>query len=307
VVHGGASEHSTRPVDRAVLLDMARMEKLAPLHNPAAADWIVACRERFPTAVQLAVFDSGFFDSLPEVAATYALPMALRHRWGLRRIGFHGLAHRSLWRALQAATGRSSGKVITFQLGGGASVAAIRDGQPIDTSMGFSPLEGLVMATRPGDVDAGLILFLLGHEHGTANELEKLLNEQSGLAGISGTRNDLRTLLADEAPASKLAADVYCYRARKYLGAYFAALGRCDAVVFGGGTGENLPEIRARILVGLDAAGLIVDDGLNAQARAPAKISAGRSRIEAWVLATDEESMLAEEAAAWLESQGAGR
>jgi acetate kinase len=178
-------------------------------------------------------------------------------------------------------------------------VAALRDGAPIDTSMGFTPLEGLVMATRPGDLDPGVILQLLGEGRLSAEEIGEVLNARSGLAGLAGGHGDLRTLLVDRSSEAALAVEVYCYRARKYLGAYFAALGGCDAILFGGGAGEHAPPIRARIAGGLQALGIVLDEAANVAARAPARISAGGSNVAVWVVATDEESVLAREAVEW--------
>jgi acetate kinase len=250
---------------------------------------------------QLAVFDSGFFAELPAVAATYALPAELRARFGLRRLGFHGLAHRSMWRRFAELERGHTGRVISFQLGSGCSVAALRDGRPIDTSMGFSPLEGLVMATRAGDVDPGMLLHLMT-EHGlTAAGLADLLNEASGLAGLSGQGGDMRALLASETAEARLAVDVYCYRARKYLGAYMAALGGCDAVLLGGGVAEKAPRIRAGILAELGALGIDLDAQLNATVKGEGRLSREGSTTAAFVVPTDEEAIMAEEASAWLE------
>jgi acetate kinase len=301
VVHGGPRRFATSPFDAQVEADVTAMTPLAPLHNPGTLTWLRRCRALWPAVPQLAVFDSGFFAELPAVAATYALPAELRARFGLRRLGFHGLAHRSMWRRFAELERGHTGRVISFQLGSGCSVAALRDGRPIDTSMGFSPLEGLVMATRAGDVDPGMLLHLMT-EHGlTAAGLADLLNEASGLAGLSGQGGDMRALLASETAEARLAVDVYCYRARKYLGAYMAALGGCDAVLLGGGVAEKAPRIRAGILAELGALGIDLDPQLNATVKGEGRLSREGSTTAAFVVPTDEEAIMAEEASAWLE------
>ena len=300
VVHGGPDRQATAAFDGAVEVDVQRMAPLAPLHNPATLAWLRAGRDAWPSTLQLAVFDSGFFAGLPEVAASYALPAELCRRFGLKRLGFHGLAHRSLWETFSRRSPGRARRVISFQLGSGCSAAALLDGQPVDTSMGFSPLEGLMMRTRPGDVDPGILLHLLLQQGMPAAELGRLLDERSGLAGVSGTSGDVRELLASDRPEAVLAIDLFCHRARKYLGAFAAALGGCDAVLLGGGIAENAPLVRQRILSGLEALGLELDPGRNLDAGADGRISAEGSRVEAWVLPTDEETVMAEEAASWL-------
>jgi acetate kinase len=301
VVHGGPRLLATCRLDEATRAEIARMIPLAPLHNPAALTWAEAARQALPAATALAVFDTGFFAGLPAVAATYALPRDLRERWGLRRLGFHGLAHRSMWEAFRATGARPAARVISFQLGSGCSVAALREGVAVDTSMGFTPQEGLVMATRAGDIDPGMLLFLIEYGGVTAAELDRILSTRSGLAALGGGR-DLRALLKAEDAEARLAVDVYCYRARKYLGAYLAVLGGCDAVLIGGGAGEHAPELRRRLMVGLEALGIELDDSANARVRAPGAISAPGSGVAVWVIPTDEEVVLAREALAWEQS-----
>jgi acetate kinase len=299
VVHGGPRLRATCLLDDATTAEIERATPLAPLHNPAALAWARLGRQQLPGPPALAAFDTGFFATLPPVAATYALPAELRAGGDLGRLGFHGFAHRSMWDALRALAPARAGRVISFQLGGGCSVAALRDGVPVDTSMGFTPTEGLVMATRSGDLDPGLVLHLLRDRGLDAAELDRILSERSGLAGLADGRSDVRALLEAQDPAARLALDVYGYRARKYLGAYVAALGGCDAVLFGGGAGEHAPALRHRILAGLEVLGIELDDGANASARAPARITKAASRVDAWVVPTDEETVLAREALAW--------
>ena len=302
VVHGGARLTSTRRIDAGVEAEIERIAPLAPLHNPVALAWIRAAREVLGADVpQMAVFDTAFYAQLPAVAATYALPRELSTRHGLRRYGFHGLAHQALWsrwRELRPDV-PDGGRVISFQLGAGCSVTAIDRGRPLDTSMGFSPLEGLVMATRSGDVDPGLVTFLQRVEGLSAADMGRLLNESSGLLGVSGLSGDLRLLLAADDPRARLAVQLYCYRARKYLGAYLAVLGGADAILFGGGVGENAAVVRAGILDGLDWAGIRLDAAANTAAVGrEGRISAADSGIEAWVIAVDEAHILAQEALA---------
>lgn len=301
VVHGG--ERLARPcrIDAAVEQEIDRLAVLAPLHNPVALAWIRAARELLGAEVpQVAVFDTAFYAALPAAARAYAIPQPLAVRHGLRRYGFHGLAHEAMWRRWRALRPdlADGGRVITLQLGAGCSMTAIRAGQPLDTSMGFSPTEGLMMATRSGDVDPGLVTFLQRREGLTPEATEALLNRQSGLLGVAGEA-DMRALLARTDSAAELALEMYCRRARKYLGAYLALLGGADAVLIGGGVGENAPAVRARILGGMQWAGLLLDAERNAQvAGTEACITEAASRIQGWVIAVNEAVVLAEAALA---------
>ncbi len=302
IVHGGA--HLTAPcrIDAEVEAEIGRLAPLAPLHNPRALEWIRASRALAGAeATQVAVFDTAFYAALPEVAATYALPRALCARHGIRRYGFHGIAHQAIWRRWRELRPdlREGGRVISLQLGAGCSITAIRDGQTVDTSMGFSPLEGLVMATRSGDVDPGLLLFLQGAEGLTPERMERLLNEEAGLLGLSGVSGDMRRLLDADEAGTRLAVDVYCYRARKYIGAYLAALGGADAILFGGGVGEQAPEVRAQILTGLDGLGIVLDADANRAAMGAERcISQRGSATGVWVVPVDEAVILAQAALA---------
>ena len=303
VVHAGPQLHTIQPFDAEVRAAVERMIPLAPLHNPPTLAWESACRARLPAATALAAFDTGFFHALPEAAATYALPRALAQRLGIRRLGFHGLAHLSMWRVFVALKPARHHRVISLQLGGGCSAAALRDGRPIDTSMGFSPLEGLVMATRAGDLDPGVLLHIMEQERLDPGQMRVLLNEQSGLAGLTGGTGDMRELLASSSGEAVLALDVYCHRVRKYLGAYLAVLGGCDAVLVGGGAGLGSPELRARLFAGLEPLGLVIDPEANRDARAPARLSLPDSAVDVWVIPTNEEQVLADEGLAWWRSQ----
>jgi acetate kinase len=302
VVHGGARLTAPCRIDDTVAAEIERLAPLAPLHNPRALEWIRACRALFGAeTAQVAVFDTAFYAALPEVAATYALPRALCARHGIRRYGFHGIAHQAMWRRWCELRPdlRAGGRVISLQLGAGCSITAIREGQAVDTSMGFSPLEGLVMATRSGDVDPGLLLFLQHAEGLTPERMEGLLNEESGLLGLSGVSGDMRALLDADDAGARLAVDVYCYRARKYIGAYLAALGGADAILFGGGVGEHAPEVRAQILTGLDGLGIVLDaDANRAAVGAERCISHPSSAAGMWVIPVDEAVILAQAALA---------
>lgn len=300
VVHGGTRLATPCVIDADVEAEIERLAVLAPLHNPRALAWVRASRALLgKEAMQVAVFDTGFHAALPEVARSYALPQQLVQRLGLRRYGFHGIAHQAMWRRWwhlrpEIAAG---GRVISLQLGAGCSVTAIADGVPQDTSMGFSPLEGLVMATRSGDLDPGLLLHLLRAGKMSIDELDHLLNHESGLRGMAG-ESDMRHLLASSEPAAQLAIELYCYRARKYIGAYLAVLGGADAVLFGGGVGEHAPEIRERILAGMEWAGIVLDRERNhAAVGTEACISRDGSPMAVWAIAVDEAQLIAEEAA----------
>jgi len=306
VVHGGMHRSEACRLDRDVEADIAAAAGFAPLHNPPALEWISAGRTALgSTVVQVAVFDTAFYAGLPEVAKTYALPQALVRKHQLRRYGFHGLAHRALWQrwcALRSpARGSKNTCAISLQLGAGCSATAVRDGRPMDTSMGFSPLEGLVMATRSGDLDPGLLTHLMRAERLSADDLQDLLNRDSGLKGISEATGDMRILLASKSRRARLAVDTYCYRVRKYIGAYVAVLGTTQAILFGGGVGENAPQVRDKILEGLQTFGIILDRAANANAKGTeALISAPDSKVEVWVIPVDEARILAEEAyAVW--------
>ena len=299
VVHGGARLTAPCVIDAAVEEEIERLSVLAPLHNPVALRWIAAAREVFPDAAQVAVFDTALYARLPRVASTYALPRELMEEHEARRYGFHGLAHAMMirrWRELRPGPGRDAG-LITLQLGAGCSITASRAGEAVDTSMGFSPLEGLVMATRAGDVDPGLLLHLQRSAGLDAAALERTLNHESGLLGLAGCA-DMRQLLASDEGAAREAVELYCYRARKYIGAYLAALGGAAAIAFGGGVGENAPAVRERILAGLDGLGIALEPARNdAAVGIEARVSSPASGVEVWVMPVDEAVLLAEAAA----------
>lgn len=296
VVHGGPL-HRPVVIDDAVEAEIDRAALVAPLHNPLALAWIQACRAAVgPELPQVAVFDTAFFADLPPAAATYALPPALAGSLGLRRHGFHGLAHEAMWRRWCALRPDlpGGGRLITLQLGSGCSAAAIDRGRAVDTSMGFSPLEGLVMATRCGDLDPGVVLHLQRAAGLGPDEVETLLGRRAGLLGLSGTTGSAGELLGLATPAAELALAVYCHRLRKYVGAYLAVLGGADGIVFGGGVGENVPPVRARALAGLGALGIELDGPANEAARgSEARLDNGRRPCALWVIPVDEARLLA--------------
>ena len=301
VVHGGERFTESAIITDEVLHGIEECIDLAPLHNPNNVKCIQVARHIFgPKVPQVAVFDTAFHHSLPEQAYLYAIPYHLYRRHHIRRYGFHGTSHRYVayrYRVIRNLT-REQTHVITLHLGNGCSAAAIRGGYPVDTSMGMTPLEGLVMGTRSGDVDAAIVNLIATKEGLSPHEVEMLLNTQSGLLGISGLTNDMRVLQQElkehDDRRVRLAIEVFCYRARKYIGAYLGCMEGADAVVFTGGIGENSVDIRERICSGMEWAGLKVDKGRNEQAVGKeAQISTDDSKLKAYVIPTDEELLIA--------------
>jgi acetate kinase len=301
VVHGGARFEGAVVVDDAVRAAIAGLGDLAPLHNDAALEGLAAAREVLGDVPAAAVFDTAFFRPLPARASSYAIAPELAERHGVRRYGFHGISHAYLAARHAELTGRADARVITLHLGSGCSAAAIRAGRPVDTSMGFTPLEGLVMGTRSGDVDPAVVPHLARALDEDAAAVVERLNRASGLLGLAGT-SDVRQLLARAAAgdaAADAALDLFAYRARKAVGAYLAALGGADAVVFSGAIGANSPEMRARICAGMAWCGLRLDPAGNAAARGTeARLSPDGAPIEAWAVPTREELRIARETAA---------
>lgn len=296
VVHGGRRFPAPVRIDSDVITAIHELSELAPLHNPKALEWIEAARSvAGPNVTQIAAFDTSFFSSLPRVAGEYALPTKYGVDEDVRRYGFHGLAHQALWRRWTELRPDvpGGGRLITLQLGGGASIAAIDHGRPLDTSMGFSPLEGLVMATRSGDLDPAVVPYLQKRLGKDADEIVGLLNRESGVAGLSGGEINLSRLAADPAPQAQFTIDLYCYRARKYIGAYLTVLGGCDGIVFGGGVGEHVPAVRQRILAGLGWAGIDLDAAANDAARGQeARIDTSKLPVRVQVIPVEEEGVL---------------
>ena len=300
-VHGGELFKESAIINDEVLKGIEDCIELAPLHNPNSLRGIRAVRELLGQATpQVAVFDTAFHSSVPEYAYLYAVPYHLYRRHRIRRYGFHGTSHRFVtfrYQALHRLT-RERTHVITLHLGNGCSAAAIRAGHPVDTSMGMTPLEGLVMGTRSGDLDPAIVNLIATKEGLSTHEAETLLNTQSGLVGISGLSNDMKVLVEElrehEDRRVRLAIEVFCYRARKYIGAFLAAMGGADAVVFTGGIGEHSAEIRDRICAGLEWAGLTIDGKRNDQTLGrEGQISTDASKLHAWVIPTNEELLIA--------------
>mgnify|MGYP001187772061 FL=1 len=299
VVHGGEHMTSSRLIDAGVEGEIERLAPLAPLHNPPALQWIRACRRVLGDRVpQVAVFDTAFYCHLPAVARAYALPLETCRELGIRRYGFHGIAHQAMWRRWRQLRPdlEDGGRVISLQLGAGCSATAIARGRPLDTSMGFSPLEGLVMATRPGDVDPGAMVYLQRALGWGPNELDDLLNNHSGLLGLSGLSGDMRVLLSSDSPEARLAVELYCYRARKYVGAYMAVLAGADGILFGGGVGEHAPQVRQAILRDMEWCGVALDPEANAAATSGEHRISRADSLDVWVVPVDEAAVLAEEA-----------
>ncbi|CAJ1507721.1 acetate kinase [[Mycobacterium] holstebronense] len=305
VVHGGNLFHAPTLITDAVVAEVARLAELAPLHNPANVIGIEVARSDFPDVPHVAVFDTGFFHSLPAAAASYAVDHDVATRYGVRRYGFHGTSHEYVSGEVAAVLGRepSDLNIIVLHLGNGASASAVQGGVAVETSMGLTPLEGLVMGTRSGDIDPGVLFHLNRTAAMGVDELDELLNRRSGLKGLSGV-NDFRELLEQReaggalGEAAGLAYDVYIHRLRKYVGAYLAVLGRVDAIAFTAGVGENAPSVREDSLAGLDGLGIVVDPERNRTGKGARIISADGSRTIVLVVPTNEELAIAR--AAWL-------
>jgi acetate kinase len=305
IVHGGEAFRATTLLKERDLAVLEALSALAPLHNPPALAVIAAVRTRLGAATPLVgVFDTAYYAGLSEAAWRYAVPERWYRDFGVRRYGFHGTAHRYLCRTARERlpAGRPARRLISLQLGRGCSVTATLGEEAVATSMGFTPLEGLVMGTRSGDLDAGAVLYVMERSGMSAPDMQRELNTASGLLGLSGRTADMRELLALEQggdAGARLAIEIFCRRARHYLGAYIAELGGVDVIVFGGGIGERSPEVRQRILAGLDWAGIALDAQANSNA-IEGSIAAPGSRTAIEVIRLDEASVLAAEAEALL-------
>lgn len=302
VVHGGKLFHQPTLITDAVLAEIERLSDLAPLHNPANVIAIKVARKDFSDIPHVAVFDTAFFHSLPDAAATYAIHRDMEDRFGVRRYGFHGTSHEYVSREVATVLHRDLSELntIVLHLGNGASASAVRGGAAVDTSMGLTPLEGLVMGTRGGDIDPGVLIHLHRSAGMNFEQLDQLLNRQSGLKGLCGV-NDFRELCAQMeagSEAAKLAYDVYVHRLRKYVGAYLVVLGRVDAIAFTAGVGENAANVREDSLAGLEGYGIAVDPERNrSNVRGARVISTDDSRTVVLVVPTNEELAIAR--AAW--------
>ena len=302
VVHGGEKFTMSVRIDNDVIEQIEDSIDLAPLHNPANLKGILATRELLgPGVPQVAVFDTAFHSTMPESSYLYAIPYQLYRRHRIRRYGFHGTSHRYVAYRYRTLLGikREDVNIISLHLGNGCSACAVKRGESMDTSMGMTPLEGLVMGTRSGDVDPSIIEYIHHKEGMTLAEIDTMLNKQSGLLGISGLTNDMRELLDEESEKqdrrARLAIDIFCTRAKKYIGAYLAAMGGAQAIVFTGGIGENSPIIRERICDGLSCLGLDLDRERNRAVSngKEGEVSQDRSRLRAFVIPTNEELLIA--------------
>ena len=298
VVHGGNKFHDPMLVDDAVLADLNRLSELAPLHNPPAVQGIKVARKLLPDVAHIAVFDTAFFHHLPAPAATYAMNRELAERWQIRRYGFHGTSHRYVSEQAAGFLGRplDSLNQIVLHLGNGASASAIAGGRPVDTSMGLTPLEGLVMGTRSGDIDPGVISYLWRTAKMDVDEIESMLNNRSGVWGLAGERDfrRLHAMVESGDGSAQLAYSVFIHRLRKYIGAYLAVLGHTDVISFTAGIGENDPAVRRDALAALDELGIVLDQARNLGAGTGARqISADDSPIALLVIPTNEELAIA--------------
>jgi acetate kinase len=298
VVHGGEEFTGSVVITDQVMASIERFADLAPLHNLPNLVGIHAARQKLPGIPQVACFDTAFHTTIPEIAFLYALPHELYEKYGIRRYGFHGTSHRYVARRAAEIMGRGKYNIncITCHLGNGCSMAAVQNGRSIDTSMGLTPLEGLVMGTRSGDFDPAILFYLADKGYDLA-ALNHLCNKQSGLLGISGSSNDMRTLSEKAAQGdsrARLAIDIFCYRVRKYLGAYTAVLGTLDAVIFTGGIGENAVQVRHEICRNLDQIGMKIDPVQNQKVvQTEGEISTPDSKVKVFVIPTNEEGAIA--------------
>ena len=296
VVHGGGRFERPVVVTPEVLRELAALEPLAPLHQPQNVAGIRAAAAALPEAIQVACFDTAFHYTCPPVATRLAIPRQWHDR-GIRRYGFHGLSYESVVARLTEVTGGIPERAVIAHLGAGASLCAVRDGRSIATTMGFTPLDGLVMATRCGSIDPGAVLHLVLREGLSPAAVETLLTRESGLLGVSGSSGDMRVLLESADPSAAEAVELFCERAARETASLAAALGGLDAVVFTAGIGEHAPAIRERIAAKLAWLGIELDHDANAHHRP--RISAAQSRVAAWVIPTDEEGVIAAHAARW--------
>lgn len=302
VVHGGERFADSVKITDEVVEQMEDVSDLAPLHNPPNIAGIKVCQELMPDKPQVGVFDTAFHQTMPAEAYTYALPYKYYEKYGVRRYGFHGTSHRFVAKRAAKLMDKdyNGSKIITCHLGNGASVAAVKNGKSIDTSMGLTPLEGLVMGTRCGDIDPAIVPFLQEKEDLSSKEIDNIMNKESGLLGISGISNDSRDIqeaAAEGNERAQLAGDVFQYRVKKYIGAYTAALGGVDAIVFTAGIGENAIKIREGILEGLEYLGFEIDKDANDSRGKEIEISQPGSKTKVFVIPTNEELVIARDTA----------
>ena len=304
VVHGGEKFVQPTLITDDVVAEIEKVSQLAPLHNPPNLDGIRACRRLMPGVPQVAVFDTAFHATIPDYAYMYALPYDYYTAFGVRRYGFHGTSHQyvagiALDMLAEHGVARGASRIVTCHLGNGCSMAAIQGGRVVDTSMGLTPAEGLVMGTRSGDLDPAILVYLARRLDASVSDIDRIINKESGLLGLSGLSSDMRDIEEEAAKGNaraELALEVFCYRIRKYVGAYAAAMGGLDAVVFTAGIGENSPVIRERVCRDLGFLGVDLDDGKNATERGRAvDLATESSRVRVLLVPTNEERMIARE------------
>jgi len=302
VVHGGESFSQSVPISQEVLDTIYDNISLAPLHNPPNIKGIEASMHELPDSLQVAVFDTAFHQTIPREAFLYALPYNLYKKHGIRRYGFHGTSHRYVAHQAQRwleGIPLEQQKVVTCHLGNGASIAAVKGGHSVDTSMGLTPLEGLLMGTRCGDVDPAAVLYIMEQQGLTLSEIDTLMNKRSGLYGVSGESNDMREVLKRAEKGlyrSMLAAKIFCYRIKKYLMAYAGAMGGLDAIVFTGGIGENSARVRKMSVSDLEQVGIILDRKKNEELRGEGAVQTEDSKVRILVIPTNEELVIARDA-----------
>ena len=312
VVHGGEAFSASVLVTEEVMAEIRACIDYAPLHNPPNLKGINAAKQLLPDAPQVAVFDTAFHQTMPDYAFLYGIPYALYKRHGIRRYGFHGTSHRYVSERAAAISGRALDelRIITCHLGNGCSAAAIKNGKSLDTSMGFTPLEGLLMGTRSGDMDPAIILQIMHKEELTPNDATTLLNKHSGLLGISGLSSDMREIEEEyeESKRAKLAHDIFTYRLKKYIGAYSAAMGGLDILVFTGGIGENSVMVRRNVLSGLEFLGAYIDDEKNEdRSKRERAICGADSKVKIYIIPTNEELVIARDTARIVAQKGEGK
>lgn len=299
VLHGGDKFTESCVVNDQVKAQIEACFPLGPLHNPANLKGIMAVEALLPKCPQVAVFDTAFHQSMPKESFLYAIPYELYEKHSVRRYGFHGTSHRYVSKRVLEFLGEKAegSKIITCHIGNGGSIAAVKDGKSFDTSMGMTPLEGLMMGTRSGDIDTGAVTFLMEREGYNAKKMSDVLNKQSGLLGVSGVSSDMREVRAAIAAGNeraKLALDMFIYRIKKYVGSYIAAMGGVDTIVFTGGIGENVEVVRKGVCENMEFLGIKLDEALNDKIRGEeAIISASDSKVKIVVIPTDEEFMIA--------------
>jgi acetate kinase len=309
IVHGGDRYTSAVRITPEVKRVIGELAELAPLHNPAGLDVITVAEQVLPGVPQVAAFDTAFHATLPEAARTYPVPRKWRREWGIRRYGFHGLSHSYCAGRAAEMVGREDLRLVTAHLGNGASMSAVRGGICVDTSMGFTPLEGLMMGTRSGTIDPGILLYLVRHKGLDVNELDHALNYESGLLGVSGVSSDMRRVLSalPSNPDARLSVEVYVHRIRQTIGAMAATLGGVDALVFTAGIGEHAPEIRRRVCENLNFLGLELDQRANETCQSDADVAVPASAARILVIAAREDVAIMRETRRLLPSTGEPR